>query len=89
MDQANMSLVTMYCTKWCCDCRRAKQFLRERGVEFREVNIDDAPEAEEIVLKANAGRRKVPTLEIEGRYFACSPFDPYKLADELKIPLNK
>ena len=84
-----MSVVTMYCTKWCCDCRRAKNFLRERGVEFREVNIDDAPEAEEIVLKANAGRRKVPTLEIEGRYFACSPFDPHKLADELKIPLNK
>ena len=89
MDQAKMSVVTMYCTKWCCDCRRAKNFLRERGVEFREVNIDDAPEAEEIVLKANAGRRKVPTLEIEGRYFACSPFDPHKLADELKIPLSK
>jgi hypothetical protein len=30
----------------------------------------------------------VPTLEVEGRYFACSPFDPSKLADELKIPLN-
>jgi mycoredoxin len=89
MDRAKMSQVTMYSTKWCCDCRRAKNFLRERGVDFREVNIDDAPEAEEIVLKANAGRRKVPTLEIEGRYFACSPFDPYKLADELKIPLNK
>jgi glutaredoxin len=84
-----MSQVTMYSTKWCCDCRRAKQFMRERGVDFREVNIDDAPDAEEIVLKVNAGRRKVPTLEIEGRYFACSPFDPYKLADELKIPLNK
>ncbi|HTA51504.1 MAG TPA: glutaredoxin domain-containing protein [Candidatus Acidoferrum sp.] len=83
-----MSQVTMYCTKWCCDCRRAKQFLRERGVEFREINIDDAPDAEELVLKVNQGRRKVPTLEVEGRYFACSPFDPYKLADELKIPLN-
>jgi mycoredoxin len=89
MDWAKMSQVTMYSTKWCCDCRRAKNFLRERGVEFREVNIDDTPEAEEIVLKANQGRRKVPTLEIEGRYFACSPFDPHKLADELKIPLNK
>jgi len=84
-----MSQVTMYSTRWCCDCRRAKNFLRERGVDFREVNIDDAPEAEEIVLKANAGRRKVPTLEVEGRYFSCSPFDPHKLADELKIPLNK
>jgi glutaredoxin len=83
-----MADVTIYGTRWCGDCRRAKQFLRERGVEFREVNIDDAPDAEELVLKVNQGRRKVPTLEVEGRYFSCSPFDPYKLADELKIPLN-
>jgi mycoredoxin len=83
-----MKEVILYSTSWCCDCRRAKAFLRDRGVAFREVNIDDAPEAEKIVLEANNGRRKVPTLEVEGRYFACSPFDPYKLADELKIPLN-
>jgi len=65
-----------------------KQFLQERQVTFREVNIDEAPEAEELVLRVNNGRRKVPTIELEGRYFACSPFDPHQLADELKIPLN-
>jgi mycoredoxin len=88
MDPANMADVTIYGTPWCGDCRRAKQFLRERGVAFREVNIDEAPDAEKLVLEVNKGLRKVPTLEVEGRYFACSPFDPYKLADELKIPLN-
>lgn len=82
------SELTVYSTTWCCDCRRVKQFLRERHVAFREVNIDEAPDAEELVLRVNNGRRKVPTIEIEGRYFACSPFDPHKLADELKIPLN-
>jgi mycoredoxin len=66
-----------------------KQFLRERHVAFREVNIDETPDAEELVLRVNNGRRKVPTIEIEGRYFACSPFDPYQLVDELKIPLNE
>ena len=29
---------------WCGDCRRVKHFLRDRKVEFREVNIDEAPE---------------------------------------------
>ena len=82
------SELTVYSTTWCCDCRRVKQFLRERQVAFREVNIDEAPDAEELVLRVNNGRRKVPTIEIEGRYFACSPFDPHRLADELKIPLN-
>jgi mycoredoxin len=84
-----MADVTVYSTGWCCDCTRVKKFLRERGVAFREVNIDDAPEAEQLVMRVNNGRRKVPTIEVEGRYFACSPFDPYRLSEELKIPLNK
>jgi glutaredoxin len=83
-----MSKVTIYSTPWCGDCRRAKQFLRERGVAFEEVNIDEAPDAEALVLRMNNGLRKVPTIEVEGRFFACSPFVPYQLADELKIPLN-
>ena len=45
-----MAEITVYSTCWCCDCRRAKQFLRERKIPFREVNIDESPDAEEIVL---------------------------------------
>jgi mycoredoxin len=83
-----MSDIVIYSTSWCGDCRRAKQFLKERGVDFREVNIDEAPEAEELVMRVNNGRRKVPTIETGGRYFACSPFDPYQLSEELNVPLN-
>jgi len=83
-----MGIVTMYTTSWCPDCRRAKSFLKERGVEFREVNIETDPSAEKIVIQANQGKRKVPTLEIGGRYFACSPFDAQQLAEDLDIPLN-
>ena len=79
----------MYCTDWCVDCRRAKQFLRERGVNFSEINIDKDPDAEDLVLEVNEGRRKVPTIKVGERYFACSPFDPYLLSSELNIPLNK
>jgi mycoredoxin len=78
----------MYTTAWCPDCRRAKSFLKERGVEYREVNIEEVESAEEIVIKANDGRQVVPTFEVGGRYFACSPFDPEQLAEELNIPLN-
>jgi mycoredoxin len=70
---------------WCADCRRAKRFLREKGIAFREINIDEMPEAEDIVLRANDGRRRVPTIEVDGRYFSCSPFDPHQLAAELKV----
>jgi mycoredoxin len=83
-----MDPIIMYTTEWCPDCRRAKSFLKERGVAFREVNIEEDESAEEIVIKANDGKRKVPTLEVGGRFFACSPFDPEKLAAELNIPCN-
>jgi len=83
-----MAQITLYCTRWCADCRRAKQFLDERGVAYREINIDETPEAADVVLRVNNGRRKVPTVLVNGRYFACSPFDPYQLAEELNIPLH-
>ncbi len=55
---------------------------------YEEINVDEDPDAEDLILRVNDGRRKVPTLEVGGRYFACSPFDPEQLAAELKIPLN-
>ena len=83
-----MEPITMYSAGWCPDCRRVKNFLKERSVEFHEVDIDQDEESEELVLRVNNGRRKVPTLKIGERYFACSPFNAQKLADELRIPLN-
>lgn len=84
-----MEPITIYSTNWCPDCRRAKSFLQQRGVAFQEINIEDHPEAEEVVLRANHGRRKVPTVKIGDRFFACSPFSAHQLATELGIPLNK
>jgi mycoredoxin len=81
--------ITMYSTSWCVDCRRAKKFLTDRGVRFVEVNIDEEPDAEELVLQVNDGRRKVPTIKVGDRFFACSPFDPHQLSSELNIPLNR
>ena len=83
-----MAEIVMYSTEWCGDCRRAQLFLGERNVSFREINVDEDPDAEDLILKINDGLRKVPTFEVDGRHFSCSPFDPYKLSEELKIPLN-
>jgi mycoredoxin len=83
-----MQPIVMYTTPWCGDCRRAKWFLKERGVNFEEVNIEENPAGEAIVAQANQGRRKVPTFKVGDRYFAVSPFDASLLASELNIPLN-
>jgi glutaredoxin len=83
-----MEPITIYSTTWCPDCRRAKSFLKERGVQFREVDIEEDSAGEDIVIKANNGKRKVPTFDVGGRYFACSPFNAAELACQLNIPLN-
>jgi mycoredoxin len=83
-----MAVITMYTTGWCPDCRRVKNFLNERGLAFKEINIEEDETGEEIVMFANHGKRKVPTLKVGDRYVVCSPFNAQKLADELNIPLN-
>ena len=84
-----MEEITIYSSAWCPDCRRTKNFLKERGVEFHEVNIEEDESGEEIVIRANNGKRRVPTLKVGERFFACSPFNAKQLADELNIPLNR
>jgi glutaredoxin len=89
MNEDSMQSVVMYSTTWCPDCRRVKDFLKDRGVEFREINIEDDPDAEDLVLRVNHGRLKVPTLQVGDRFFACSPFSASQLASELNLPLNR
>jgi glutaredoxin len=79
----------IYGANWCPDCHRVKSFLKQRGVAFKEVNIEEDEEAEAAVIRVNQGKRKLPTLKLGDRYFACSPFNAQQLADELKIPLNR
>lgn len=78
-------MLKMYTTTWCPDCRRAKRFLAEHGVAFEEINIEQTPGAAELVASRNQGKHKVPTLELDGRFFACSPYDPALLRRELGL----
>lgn len=76
----------MYTTTFCGDCRRAKRLLDSWRVPYEEINIEETPGAADFVVRANQGLRSVPTFELAGRVFSCSPFDPEQLACELKIP---
>ena len=53
-----MEAIRIYTTSWCPDCWRTKQFLRERGISYEEVNVDEDPDAEDLILRVNEGRRK-------------------------------
>ena len=77
--------IRMYATSWCPDCRRAREFLRKNGLTFEEIDIDQHPDAAEYVQSVNNGKRKVPTFDLDGRIFHCSPYDAKKLARELGV----
>ena len=89
MSNSTKSALVIYSTQWCPDYFRVKTFLRERGVSFQEIDIEGDPDSEDLVIRVNDGKRRVPTLKLGDRYFACSPFRAQKLADELGIPLNQ
>lgn len=80
-----MTNLRMYTTTWCGDCRNAKRYLSELGVRFEEINIEENEQAAAFVIRANEGKRKVPTFELDGRTFNLSPFDAKKLRTELGI----
>lgn len=52
----------MYSTTWCGYCVRLKRFLDREGISYREVNIEDDPDAADFVMSVNGGNRTVPTL---------------------------
>lgn len=54
--------IRMYSTSWCGDCRRSKRFLETHQVPFEEINIEEDPQAAQIVLALNHGIRSVPTI---------------------------
>jgi glutaredoxin len=66
----------VYSSDWCPDCRRAKRVLEEAEARFEEVDIDQDPQAEAMVLERSGGRRVVPTLRFDDRLWAFNPDPP-------------
>jgi mycoredoxin len=77
--------IRIYTTSWCADCHQAKRFLREHQLPYEELDIEADPQAAEFVMQANNGKRKVPTFDVDGRVFHCSPFSAPKLKQELGL----
>jgi mycoredoxin len=50
-------------------CRTAKRQLAELGVPYEEVDIEEHPEAGEIIEKQTGGFRVVPTFDIDGQLY--------------------
>ncbi len=54
--------ITVYGAPWCPDCKRAKRFLNEQRVSYNWVDIENNPEAQQIVQEHNDGKQIIPTI---------------------------
>ena len=63
--------VQMYATGWCPYCERARQLLRQKHVDFEEIDVDARPEARTEMV-ARSGRRTVPQIFIGDRHIGGS-----------------
>ncbi len=59
--------VTLYTSAWCPYCRRAKDLLAQKKVDFGEINVeDDLKFREEMIARSN--RRTVPQIFIGDKH---------------------
>jgi glutaredoxin 3 len=55
--------VVIYLAGWCPYCQRARGLLSKKGIQFREIDVDDDPKLREEMI-ARSGRRTVPQVFI-------------------------
>ena len=58
--------VLVFTTPTCPWCVRAKHYLRQRNVKFREVDVSRDPAAARDLVR-RTGQMGVPVVEIDGR----------------------
>ncbi len=62
-----MAKVEIYTTEYCPFCTLAKSFLRDKGVEFEEIDVSDDPALRAKMVELAGGRRTVPEIFVNGR----------------------
>lgn len=73
--------VTVYTTSTCPYCDMVKKFLDEQNVSYKEVNIQNDPEAAKRLVETT-GQLGVPQTEIDGKWII--GFDPNSIMEVIK-----
>jgi thioredoxin reductase (NADPH) len=83
-------MITVYGAYWCPDCRRSKQFLGEHQIPYQWVDIEQEPEAEQLVIAKNEGKRIIPTIVFADGSFLVEPSNAQLAAKlELRTKANR
>lgn len=73
----------MYCTRWCMDCARARDWFLAHGLPLVEVDLNATPGAAHQVREWTGGHIVTPTFDIDGTIVI--DFDPDRLSQVLGV----
>jgi len=59
--------IVLYTTTRCGWCRRAKQLLHDRGLDFEEIDVGDDDARREWLVRTTGGKKTVPQIFIDDR----------------------
>jgi len=63
-----MAQVTMYASAMCGFCHRAKKLLKQKGVDFDEIDVTMKPARKREMMEQTGGAHTVPQIFIDGRH---------------------
>lgn len=65
-EKAKYPRVILFTTPTCTFCKKAKRYLRERGVPFKDVDVSRDPAAARDMVR-RSGQQGVPVIDIGGK----------------------
>ena len=57
-----MKKITIYTTPYCPFCKRAKQLLKNKNIDFHEIDLSEEPDKFDEMSKKSNGARTVPQI---------------------------
>ncbi|NRA65063.1 MAG: glutaredoxin [Pseudobacteriovorax sp.] len=63
-----MGEITIYTTRYCGFCNRAKMLLSQKGIEYKEIPVDGDPELRQKASDEAGGYTTVPMIFMGERF---------------------
>ena len=60
-----MKKITIYTTPYCPFCVRAKELLKKKNIDFKEIDLSEDPEKFDEMIKKSNGARTVPQIFVD------------------------
>lgn len=76
-------MLTIYSKNNCGFCTQAKKLLDRYQVEYKEIKVDETPEAKEFIV--NEGHRTVPQIYLDNKLFVEGGFQGLSRLTESEI----